>query len=182
MKQNNCTIIGITGGIGTGKSTVSNILISKGYIVIDADKIAREVVDIGKPAYIKIIENFSNDILLEDKTINRKKLAKLIFNDEYLREKLNIIIHPYIFKSIKNYINKFCNYGNIIFIDIPLLFEQKENLEEYFIKFKEIWLIYTDERTQLDRLMKRNSISKDEASKIIKTQIPIDEKKKNGKP
>ena len=76
MTQNKCKSIGLTGGIATGKSTVSNIIKEKGYIVIDADKISRELMDIGKPAYKDVVETFGLKILLEDESINRKKLKK----------------------------------------------------------------------------------------------------------
>lgn len=178
MIQNNCKVIGITGGISTGKSTVTNILINKGYKVIDADKIAREVVKVGKPAYIKIIEEFGKEILLDDNTINRKELGKIIFNDDKSREKLNNITHPYIFQSIKLNLKEICKEGNLIFLDIPLLFEQFHLWKRYEIEFDEIVLVYIDEEKQIKRLMERDKITRDEALKKIKTQLPMDEKRK----
>lgn len=177
MIQNNCSLIGITGGIATGKSTVSDILIEKGYKLIDADKISREVVEVNRPAYIKIVEEFGNGILLDDKTIDRKILGNIIFNDKEARDKLNNITHPYIFESIKFNINKMCKNENIIFLDIPLLFEQFDLWERYDITFDEILLIYIDEDLQIERLTKRDGISKEEALKKLKSQMPIDEKR-----
>ena len=177
MIQNNCTLVGITGGIATGKSTVSSILMEKGYRLIDADKIAREVVEINKPAYLKIVDSFGKDILLGDKTIDRKALASIIFNDSEARERLNRITHPYIFESIKLSINRICREESIIFLDIPLLFEQFDLWQTYDIKFDEILLVYIDEDIQIERLVKRDLISKEGALKKIRSQISIDEKK-----
>lgn len=177
MTLNNCKIIGLTGGIATGKTTVSNLLIEKGYKLIDADKIAREVVEIDKPAYLKIVEEFGESILLEDKTIDRKALGNIIFNDNLSREKLNQITHPYIFKTIKINIHKLCKEESIIFLDIPLLFEQFNLLKEYDIRFNEIVLVYVDEKTQIERLVKREFISKEQAINKIRSQMPIVEKR-----
>lgn len=177
MMQNNCTVIGLTGGIASGKSTVSNILMEKGYEIIDADKIARKVVEVGKPAYIKIVEEFEDRILLDDKTIDRKALGHIIFKDEKLREKLNNITHPYIFESIKLNLGRICMEENIVFLDIPLLFEQLDLWKRYDILFDEILLIYVDEDTQVERLIKRDNISREEALNRMKSQLPMGEKK-----
>jgi dephospho-CoA kinase len=170
-------LLGLTGGISTGKSTVSNILKNKGYKVIDADKIAKEVVEVSMPAYEEIVDYFGEDILLMDKTIDRKKLGKLIFNNINLREKLNSIVHPYVFRAIKENINYYCEKEKLVFLDIPLLFEQIELLKKHSIIFHEIWLVYTDEETQIERLMKRDTISRREAIAKIKAQMSIEEKK-----
>lgn len=177
MKQNNCILIGLTGGISSGKSTVSHIIKEKGYPLIDADKIAREVVEINKPAYIEIVKEFGEEILLKNKSINRKELGNIIFMDRISKEKLENIIHPYIFQEIKNEIDKLSIYNSTIFLDIPLLFEQYELWKEYDIKFNEIWVVYLDKATQLDRLMKRDSISKEEALRKMESQMDIEIKK-----
>ena len=177
MTLNNCKIIGLTGGIATGKTTVSKILIEKGYKLIDADKIAREVVAINNPAYLRIVEEFGEAILLEDKTIDRKALGNIIFNDNSSREKLNQITHPQIFKTIKLNIQKLCKEESIIFVDIPLLFEQFHLFKEYDIRFNEIVLVYVDEKTQIERLVKRDFISKEQALNKIRSQMPIVEKR-----
>lgn len=178
MKQNNCKIIGITGGIATGKSTVSNILLKRGYPLIDADKVAREVAEIGKPAYFKIIQEFGQGILNEDKSLNRKMLGKIIFSDEEARKKLNNITHPYIFESIKEKLELLSKGNPVVFLDIPLLFEEYYSLIQHGINFDEIWLVYADKEIQVDRLMKRDNISKDEAVKKIQSQMDMEEKKK----
>jgi len=177
MNQNNRKIIGLTGGIASGKSTVSNILKFMGFNVIDADVISREVVEIGKPAYFEIVEHFGRDIIDEDGNINRKKLGSIIFNDDNEREKLNLIVHPYIFAAIKDYIEK-DSESKIIFVDIPLLIEVLDDLQFHGIHFDEIWLVYVDEEIQLKRLMERDSIGKEEAIKRIEAQMPMCLKKK----
>lgn len=177
MKRNKLRLIGLTGGIATGKSTVSNMLIEKGYAVIDSDKISREVVEPQKPAYNKITQEFGKSIINEDKTINRKALGKLIFNDDQARKKLNSIIHPYILNQTLKIIGDLSKSNDIIFLDIPLLFEEYQLFTEYGIEFDEIWLIYTTKNTQIKRLMDRDKISKEEALKKIAAQIDINEKK-----
>lgn len=175
MIQNNCKIIGLTGGIASGKSTVSNILRKKGYKIIDADIIAREIVEVGEPAYKEIVKFFSKSILNKDKTINREKLGNIVFSDKNLLTKLNNITHPYIYKSIKNYIKRYCS-NNILFLDIALLFEEFDKIKEYNILFNEIWLVYVDKETQIKRLIKRNNHTKEEAKRRIETQMPMKEK------
>lgn len=177
MIQNNCKIIGLTGSIGTGKSTVTNILIQEGYVVIDADKIARQVVEIGKPAYNSIVQVFGRRILLQDKTINRKKLGRLIFSSSSLRNVLNDIVHPYILQEIKNQIDHNCKTNKILFADIPLLIEGIHRFKENNVEFDEIWLVYTDEETQLKRLMERDILTRAEALNKINSQMKIEDKK-----
>ncbi|MBC8590839.1 dephospho-CoA kinase [Wansuia hejianensis] len=178
MKHTNCKIIGLTGGIASGKSTVSSILGSKGYYIIDSDEVAKDIVKPYEPAYHSIIKFFGTSILNEDKTINRKKLGELVFSDVNLLQKLNQITHPYVFHEIRSRIAKNCSRQNIIFVDIPLLFEVYNELERHKIIFDEVWLVYVDEKTQLERLMKRNNLNLQEAKLRIEAQFPIEEKKK----
>lgn len=163
-------IIGITGSIACGKSTVSNYLKSKGYIVIDADKIGHEALD---DDYVKekLILAFGNEIL-EDNKINRQKLGELVFGNSSNLNVLNSIIHPEIRKKILQKIDK-NNDKEFIFIDVALLFEAKfDDLVDKII------VVYVDKNTQLTRLMKRNSISKKEAlSRIVSQMSPIEKAK-----
>ena len=163
-------IIGITGSIACGKSTVSNYLKSKGYIVIDADKIGHEALD---DDYVKekLILAFGNEIL-EDNKINRQKLGELVFGSSSNLNVLNSIIHPEIRKKILEKIDK-NNDQEFIFIDVALLFEAKfDDLVDKII------VVYVDKNTQLTRLMKRNSISKKEAlSRIVSQMSPIEKAK-----
>src|SRR5690554_3279131 len=115
MIHTSCKIIGLTGGIASGKSTVSSMLVDKGFIVIDADKISREIVEIGRPAYNKLLEFFGPEILNEDKTINRRVLGSMVFSNEDLLKALNNITHPFIFRKIRKEIDKACKNNNIIF-------------------------------------------------------------------
>ena len=165
-------IIGITGSIACGKSTVSNYLKSKGYIVIDADRIGHEALD---DDYVKekLILAFGNEIL-EDNKINRQKLGELVFGNSSNLNVLNSIIHPEIRKKILEKIDK-NNDKELIFIDVALLFEAKfDDLVDKII------VVYVDENTQLTRLMKRNSISKKEALSRIVSQMSPTEKAKLG--
>ena len=163
-------IIGITGSIACGKSTVSNYLKSKGYIVIDADKIGHEALD---DDYVKekLILAFGNEIL-EDNKINRQKLGELVFGNSSNLNVLNNIIHPEIRKKILEKIDK-NNDKELIFIDVALLFEAKfDDLVDKII------VVYVDKNTQLTRLMKRNSISEKEAlSRIVSQMSPIEKAK-----
>ena len=163
-------IIGITGSIACGKSTISNYLKSKGYIVIDADKIGHEALD---DDYVKekLILSFGNEIL-EDNKINRQKLGELVFGNSSNLNVLNSIIHPEIRKKILEKIDK-NNDKELIFIDVALLFEAKfDDLVDKII------VVYVDKNTQLTRLMKRNSISKKEAlSRIVSQMSPIEKAK-----
>lgn len=163
-------IIGITGSIACGKSTVSNYLKSKGYVVIDADKIGHEALE---DNYVKekLILAFGNEIL-EDNKINRQKLGELVFGNSSNLNVLNSIIHPEIRKKILEKIDK-NNDKELIFIDVALLFEAKfDDLVDKII------VVYVDKNTQLTRLMKRNSISKKEAlSRIVSQMSPIEKAK-----
>jgi len=163
-------IIGITGSIACGKSTVSNYLKSKGYIVIDADKIGHEALD---DDYVKekLVLAFGNEIL-EDNKISRQKLGELVFGNSSNLNVLNSIIHPEIRKKILEKIDK-NNDKELIFIDVALLFEAKfDDLVDKII------VVYVDKNTQLTRLMKRNSISKKEAlSRIVSQMSPIEKGK-----
>ena len=178
MTHTKCKIIGLTGGIATGKSTVSKLLLDNGYIVIDADIIARKVVEIGQPAYMEIVDYFGKEVLKEDNSINRKSLGKLIFSNEEMKNKLNSITHPFIFNEMVGELNKKCRDNKIIFLDIPLLFEEYENILELNIDFEEIWLVYSNETNQINRLMKRDNLDRDESIKRIRNQMTMEEKLK----
>lgn len=181
MKQNrnnNIKIIGITGGIATGKSSVSRLISENGFVVIDCDTIAREVVEIGRPAYKDIVREFGKEILDEDYNINRKKLGNIIFNDEKKRLVLNKIVHPSIIKNIKEQIRFYSSDNDVIFIDMPLLIEELDNLKKYGIIFHEIWLVYVEKHIQIKRLMARDNIDLNKALARINSQMPLDDKLK----
>lgn len=178
MTQNKPKIIGLTGGIGTGKSTVSKIIMEKGFPLIDADLIAREVVEIGEPAYTMIIEVFGDSILNTDGSIDRKKLGHIVFSDTELRLKLNNIVHPQIYKKIKEKLLYYSKNNDIIFLDIPLLIEGLEKSSKFGIVFDEIWVVYADRETQIRRIIERDRTDYESATRRVDAQLPIDEKLK----
>lgn len=166
-------IIGLTGGIASGKSTVSNMLKKRGFTVVDADLAARKVVEPGESAYRQVVDQFGKDILLDDGTLNRIKLGAIVFNDTEKRQKLNAIVHPAVREKMKEWQEAAIQEGKkTIILDIPLLFES--NLLHMVEK---TIVVYVDEETQLKRLMERNSFQKDEAQARIGSQLPLRKKK-----
>lgn len=167
-------IIGLTGGIASGKSTVSEMLKKRDIPVIDADLIAREVVEVGKKAYTEIVNAFGKEILNEDLTINRARLGSIVFQNEDKRKKLNSIVHPEVRLEMKRRQEQLISEGaKAVVLDIPLLFES--NLKHLVDK---VIVVYTGEKNQLERLMKRNNFSKEEALSRINAQMPLKEKVK----
>lgn len=167
-------VIGLTGGIASGKSTVSAMFTEMGITVIDADVEARLAVGIGEKAYNDIVSHFGPSILEENGAINRQVLGSIIFNDEGQRKVLNTIVHPAVRERMaqKRDVAEAADEKAIV-MDIPLLFESDlTNLVDKII------LVYVDEKTQLERLMKRNGFSESEASSRIKSQMPLKEKVK----
>jgi len=170
MNQNK--IIGLTGSISTGKTQVSNYLRARGEKVIDADLIAREVVDLG-PVKEKIKEAFGNDIYKDDE-LDRKALGEIVFRDKEKRQVLNEIEHPEIYRIILEEIK---NSKGRVFVDIPLLFESQHLNEKYGLDFDEVWLVYVNRETQVKRLIKRDRISRGYALEKINSQMSVEDKK-----
>lgn len=165
-------VIGLTGGIASGKSTVSNLLIEKRIPVIDADLEARAAVNIGETAYHEIVSYFGEDILQEDRTLDRAKLGEIIFNNKEKRLKLNSIVHPAVRKRMLEKKEEAINNGaSLVVMDIPLLFES-----ELTYMVDKVLLVYVDEDTQLERLMARNQLSEEEARARILSQMPLKDK------
>jgi dephospho-CoA kinase len=165
-------IIGLTGGIASGKSTVANMLKVLGIPVIDADEEARLAVEKGEEAYEKIVSFFGKDILLPDGSIDRKKLGNIIFPDAEKRKVLNSIVHPAVRKKMLQKKEQYIFSGHKwIVMDIPLLFES--NLTHMVDR---TIVVYVDQETQLKRLMSRNGFSEEEARARISSQLPLDEK------
>lgn len=166
-------IIGVTGGIASGKSSVSRWLISKGYPVIDADIAARKVVEPGMPALQEIINAFGQDICLSDGTLDRKKLGSIVFSDSEKRQILNHIVHPAVRKWMIEETEKALQQGaDLVFMDIPLLYES--NLT-YMVEG--VILVYVKPEVQLKRLMERDHFTEGDALARIKAQMPINDKK-----
>ncbi|MGO1559126.1 MAG: dephospho-CoA kinase [Ruoffia tabacinasalis] len=166
--------IAITGSIATGKSTVSKYLIQQGYPVIDTDIISRIVVEKGTVGLERLKENFGEGIIQEDGTLNRKALSNIVFNDAASKEKLNQILHPLISKESKERMAAYKEEGHsLIFVDIPLYYEV-----DIDIPTDAVWLVYVSPDIQLERLMKRNLMSEEDARQLISNQISIQDKAK----
>jgi dephospho-CoA kinase len=169
-------IIGLTGGIASGKSTVSRMLYDLGAEIIDADKVAREVVEPNQPTWAKIKERFGKDVFYEDGQLNRQKLGAIIFNDGQARLDLNAIIHPAIRQRMNEQKEEALKKGiELIVMDIPLLFESE--LEHMVQK---VLVVYVPEAIQKMRLMHRDQIDEATALQKMKSQIPIEQKKEKG--
>lgn len=166
-------VIGLTGGIASGKSTVSNILKGRGISIIDADKISREIVFPNSPSLIKISKEFGSDILNEAGELNRKKLGAIVFNDNAKLISLNNITHPYIREKISQEILYYSNNSEAVCVlDAAILIEGKfTDLVDYII------LVYVDEEKQIERIINRDKISQVEAINRIAAQMPFEEKK-----
>lgn len=166
-------VVGLTGSIASGKSTVAIMMKEFSIPVIDADLIARDVVSVGKKAYVQIINTFGEEILHDDRTIDRAKLGKLIFHNEAKRKMLNEIVHPAVREEMNKQKQRYIEENEpLIVLDIPLLFES--NLTHLVEK---VLVVYVDETTQLERLMKRNGFSRDEALARIHAQMPLKTKR-----
>lgn len=172
MKQNKM-IIGITGSIGTGKSTVSNYLISKGYSVVDADKISKGAYNIGSNGYKAILEVFGVEILNSNGEVDRKKIKKIVFDNSNMLQRLNMAIHPIIINEIEKEIEILLESQNVVFLDAPLLIET-----ELHKKVDKIIVVACDKNEQISRIIKRDKITAYMAISIINSQMSIDEKLK----
>jgi dephospho-CoA kinase len=165
-------VIGLTGGIASGKSTVANMIKDLHIPVIDADIIARQVVEAGEEAYLQIVQAFGEEILLSNGEIDRAKLGSIIFHDTDKRLLLNSIVHPAVRKRMNEKKDAYIQAGEpAVVLDIPLLFESK--LTSLVDK---VLLIYVNSDIQLERLMKRNNLSEEEAKARIASQMPLAEK------
>ena len=171
-------IVGLTGGIGTGKSTVSRKLREIGYPVIDLDVISREVIEY--PEVIdELVRNFGNEILENQnntsgkKSISRNKLRQTVFKEEKKVSVLNSIMHPPIVKEMRRQIEELRKSYKTVFVEVQLLFEAKLEKE-----FDIIVLVYADKKTQLERVLKRDGRSEGEVQQIINAQIDMTEKRR----
>lgn len=165
-------VIGLTGGIASGKSTVSQMIKEKGIRVVDADIIAKEAVSKGSPALHQIVQTFGEEVLQPNGELNRQQLGAIIFSDEEKRKKLNAIVHPEVRKEMLEQRDEgVSNNETFVVLDIPLLFESKlEGLVDRII------VVYTTPELQLSRLMNRNDLSEEEALNRIHSQQSLEEK------
>jgi len=166
-------VIGLTGNIASGKSVVASMLQDLGAKVVDADDIARKVVEPNEPAWREIVNTFGRDILNPDETINRKKLGEIIFNDNEKRKILNNITHPKIIQKVREAVETHKNENvEAVIIEAALIVE-KGGLKDLIEK---LIVVTSEEEAQIKRLTKRNSLSKEEALSRINSQMPTSEK------
>ena len=165
-------IIGITGGIASGKSTVTNFLRQKGFQVVDADAVVHQLQKPGGRLFKDLVQHFGQEIILENGELNRPLLASLIFSNPEEREWSKQIQGEIIREELATLRDQLAQIEAVFFMDIPLLFEQ-----DYVSWFDETWLVYVDRDVQVERLMKRDHLSKDEAEFRLAAQWPLEKKK-----
>ncbi|HAR3022284.1 TPA: dephospho-CoA kinase [Staphylococcus aureus] len=164
-------VIGLTGGIASGKSTVSELLSVFGFKVVDADKAAREAVKKGSKGLAQVREVFGDEAIDENGEMNRRYMGDLVFNHPEKRLELNAIIHPIVRDIMEEEKQEYLKQGYNVIMDIPLLFENElENTVD------EVWVVYSSESIQMDRLMQRNNLSLEDAKARVYSQISIDKK------
>lgn len=167
-------LVGLTGGISSGKSTVSSMLRELGCPIIDADLVARSVVERHSPAYRRIVRHFGAEVLLENGDIDREKLGQLIFADAEKRKVLNSITHPEIHKAmLKLIVLYFLRGYRYVVLDVPLLFETRRLTR--FLNHTVV--VYCDPATQLSRLMQRDGLDQEQAEQRVGAQMPLNEKR-----
>ena len=160
-------VIGLTGQTGAGKSTVSKIFSQNGFALIDADKISHDVVEIGKPCLIELVDYFGSQILNTDNSLNRKALAKIVFTDKRKLESLNSICHPFITEEIFRLIHQNANAGkNLILLDAPTLFESKAS------DFCDMIIsVIANPELRCQRIMRRDNLTRELALERMNAQL-----------
>jgi dephospho-CoA kinase len=165
-------VLGLTGGIGSGKSMVAQIFAQLGAVVIDADQLAREVVEPGQPALQEIAATFGRDVLLPDGRLDRPRLAGIIFADPAERGKLDAITHPRIRARIEEEIKARRSEPGVLIVDIPLLYENDRTHS-----VERVIVVWVDPQTQLRRIRRRDGLSAEAARQRIAAQMPLDAKR-----
>ena len=165
-------IIGITGGIASGKSTVTNFLRKQGFQVVDADAVVHQLQKLGGRLFEALVQHFGQEIILANGELKRPLLASLIFSNLEEREWSKQIQGEIIREELATLRDQLAQTESIFFMDIPLLFEQ-----DYSAWFDETWLVYVEPDVQMERLMKRDQLSKDLAISRLSAQWPLEEKK-----
>jgi dephospho-CoA kinase len=166
-------VIGLTGGIACGKTTIARILKRQGAIVIDADREAKRLIKPQSSAWQTLVKEFGTEILNPDQSINRRRLGNMVFGNQKLLAKLNGIIHPGVITEIAGKINRYKATGNwpAIILDAPLLYEVgADTLVDV------VWVVAVDSKTQIDRLINRDKMDYENAVKRINAQMPIEQK------
>ncbi|MDY6824788.1 MAG: dephospho-CoA kinase [Thermodesulfobacteriota bacterium] len=169
-------IAGLTGSVATGKSFAAKCFSRRGAIIIDADLIAHEVVEQGRPAWQEIVDTFGRNILQTDGRIDRKRLGGIIFNAPDRKEQLNRIVHPRVFEEISRRLAAIngdeTQKKAVVLLDVPLLFETGMDRD-----ISDIIVVYTPPDIQLERLMQRDGINREDALARINAQMPVEEKR-----
>ncbi|HEX9095194.1 MAG TPA: dephospho-CoA kinase [Candidatus Dormibacteraeota bacterium] len=165
-------VLGLTGGIGSGKSMVAQMFARLGAAVIDADQVAREVVEPGQPALEEIAATFGPDVLLTDGRLDRPKLAEIIFADPVERARLDAITHPRIRTRMDELIKARRSGPGVLIVDIPLLYENGRRTA-----VEKVIVVWVDPETQLRRIRQRDGISAEAARQRIAAQMPLDAKR-----
>ena len=165
-------IIGLTGGIASGKSTVTSYLKEKGYTVIDADRVVHDLQAQGGELYQALVEHFGTEILLDTGDLDRPALAERIFSSQKEITWSNQVQGEMIRKALARERDRLAETEDLFFMDIPLLIEQG-----YLDWFDQVWLVYVTEDTQLERLMERNALTEVQARDRLAAQMSLDEKK-----
>ena len=167
-------IIGLTGGIASGKTSVAQLLERLGAVVVDADRLAREIVEPGEEALAGIIAAFGDKVLNCDGTLNRAALSEIVFSDQTARRTLETITHPAIRQRAEQRLARLKEAGvETAFYMAPLLFEAGTASRVH-----EVWVVYLDRKTQLERLMARDGLNREAALLRIASQMPMEEKKR----
>lgn len=170
-------VIGLTGGIATGKSSVARYFQDRGAMVIDADQLARAAVEPGSPCLEEVIAAFGEDLRASDGSLDRKRLGSLVFSDSRKRRRLEGILHPEIKRLAEGRIASAADAGHrVVFYMAPLLIEAGVTS-----RVDEVWVVTVRPEVQLERLMLRDGLSRDEALRIIGSQMPLAEKERHGR-
>ena len=167
--------VGLTGGIGSGKSTVSKAFALLGAKVLDADEVAREVVLPGRPAWTKLRETFGSEFFHSDGKLRRSKLRRLVFADPQQRSRLNAIVHPEVMRAIERRSEEmtFLAEDTVVLVDVPLLLEVG-----VAHRFDKVIVVYVSESVQIERLTQRDGLSIEEAGQALSAQMDLGEKVK----
>jgi len=168
-------VVGLTGGVASGKSTVSKVLKEEGAYLIDADQIARELVQLHTPAWHELIKAFGKKILQKDGSIDRKRLAAIVFSDRKERNRLNQLLHPRIQEEIEGRLTRIrqTDPGAVVVVDAALLVETGQ-----YRQMDQVVVVRALEGQQIERLEKRDGMSRSEARRIVASQMTLKEKLK----
>lgn len=165
-------VIGLTGGIGSGKSSVSRKLARLGARIIDADEITHQLEQRGQPVWNAIHQAFGWSVMLADGHIDRKRLGRLVFSNEGLRRRLNGIVHPAVQAQIHQEVERARSQGvKVVVLDVPLLIEGG-----LYRMVDEVWVVYADSRQQVERICRRDKVSEETAWRRIRAQMPLEDK------